>query len=66
MMATKKVYHVQIAETYRTGYEASTLSLINHINAETLIHHDSEALVPAIDKTKRMEFTTKQMLVDPA
>jgi IS5 family transposase len=61
-----KGYQVQVAETYRTGDEAPALSLITHINVEPAHHHDSEALVPAIERTKKMGFAPKQMLADAA
>ena len=61
-----KGYQVQVAETYCTGDEASALSLITHINVEPAHHHDSEALVPAIERTKKIGFAPKQMLADAA
>ena len=48
-----KGYQVQVAETFRSGDEAPALSLITHINVEPMHHHDSEALVPAIERTKK-------------
>ena len=61
-----KGYQVQVAETYRTEDEAPALSLITHINVEPAHHHDSEALIPAIERTKKMGFAPEQMLTDTA
>jgi hypothetical protein len=61
-----KGYQVQVAETYRTEDEAPALSLSSHINVEPAHHHDSEALIPAIERTKKMGFAPEQMLTDTA
>ena len=54
-----KGYQVQVAETYRTEDEAPALSLITHIDVEPAHLHDSEALIPAIERTKKIGFCTQ-------
>tara|TARA_A100001015_G_scaffold319008_1_gene440625 strand:+ start:6552 stop:7133 length:582 start_codon:yes stop_codon:yes gene_type:complete len=59
-----KGYQIQVAETLRTADEAPAFSLITHVIVETAHHHYSEALIPAIERTKKMWFAPKQMLAD--
>lgn len=61
-------YQAQIMETYCDSEDQQikekTLNLITHVELEKASHHDSRALMPALEDTKQRDCAPKQLLAD--
>lgn len=61
-------YQVQIMETFSRSEDKKekekTLDLITHVAAETACEHDSKALMPAIEDTRKRELGPEKVLGD--
>lgn len=61
-------YQVQIMETFTRSEDedqkAQTLNLITHVAVETACQHDSKALMPAIEDTRKRDLAPKTVLAD--
>lgn len=56
-------YQVQVVENYTDGNDKQ-LSLITHVAVETADRHDTDSLLPALEKLKQRDMSPQQMLAD--
>lgn len=56
-------YQVQVVESYSTSDEKQ-LSLLTHVAVETADQHDTNALIPALDKLHQQDMVPEELLAD--
>jgi len=61
-------YQVQVMETFTTTTDPKkkeeTLNLITHVAVESACEHDSKALIPAIEETRRKDLKPENLTAD--